>query len=71
MSKFERADIGSICLVQETEDGRIRQIGLTTEQNRVLQIMLASLSQESPLVQMGEEFDLVLKSNLCNKCKKS
>lgn len=70
MSKFERADIGSICLVQETEDGRIRQIGLTTEQNRVLQIMLASLSQESPLVQMGEEFDLVLKSNLCNKCKK-
>jgi hypothetical protein len=65
MVKFERAEIGNIYLVQETEDGRIRQIGLTTEQNRVLQILLASLSKEQPLVQMSEDFDLVLKSSLC------
>lgn len=69
MAKFERAEIGSICLVQETEDGRIRQIGLTQEQNKVLQIFLASLSKSTPLVKMGEEFDLVLKSSLCKKCK--
>lgn len=69
MAKFERAEIGSICLVQETEDGRIRQIGLTQEQNKVLQILLASLSKDTPLVKMGEEFDLVLKSSLCKKCK--
>lgn len=71
MAKFERAEIGSICLVQETEDGRIRQIGLTSEQNQVLQILLASMSKEKPFLQMGEEYDLVLKTNLCNKCKSS
>lgn len=69
MLKFERAEIGNICLVQETEDGRIRQIGLTADQSRVLQILLASISKEEPLTQMGCEFDLVLKSSLCNKCR--
>lgn len=49
-------------LVQETEDGRIRQIGLTEEQSKQLQFYVALISQGSPLVQMGEEYDLVLKS---------
>lgn len=62
MTKFERLDIGAVGLVQETEDGRIRQIGLTPEQSKMLQILVASMSKESPLVQMGEEYDLVLKS---------
>ena len=69
MTKFERAKIGSLCLVQETEDGRIRQIGLTEEQNKQLQFYVALISQGSPIVQMGEDFDLVLKSSLCKKCK--
>lgn len=62
MANFERLDIGKIGLVQETEDGRIRQIGLTEEQSNILQLFLASLSKESPLVQMGEDYDLVLKN---------
>jgi len=61
MSKFERLAIGNIGLVQETEDGRIRQIGLTQEQSEMLQHLLGVMSKESPLVQMGEEYDLVLK----------
>lgn len=69
MAQFERAEIGNICLIQETEDGRIAQIAMTKEQNKVLQILLASLSKEQPLVKMGKDYDLVLKNNLCNKCK--
>ena len=62
MANFERLDIGAVGLVQETEDGRIRQIGLTEEQSKMLQILVAQISKGSPLVQMGEEYDLVLKS---------
>lgn len=64
MSKFERLKIGAIGLVQETEYGRIRQIALTTDQSEMLQSMLAVISKGSPLVQMGEEYDLVLKRNI-------
>jgi hypothetical protein len=64
MAKFERLNIGAVGLVQETEDGRIRQIGLTEEQSNMLQVLVASISNGSPLVQMGEEYDLVLKSEL-------
>ena len=62
MAKFKRLNIGAIGLVQETEDGRIRQIGLTEEQSKMLQVLVASISNGSPLVQMGEDYDLVLKS---------
>lgn len=64
MAKFERTKIGNLALVQETEDGRIRQIGLTEEQSKQLQFYCAIISQEKPLVQMGEDYDLVLK---CDK----
>jgi len=64
MAKIERLNIGAVGLVQETEDGRIRQIGLTEEQSNMLQVLVASISNGSPLVQMGEEYDLVLKSEL-------
>ena len=59
-NKFERLDIGAVGLVQETEDGRIRQIGLTKAQSKMLQVLVASMSNGSPLLQMGEEYDLVL-----------
>ena len=64
MNKFERLAIGAIGLVQETEDGRIRQIALTTDQSAMLQSILAVISKGRPLVQMGEEYDLVLKRNI-------
>lgn len=69
MAQFERAKIGSICLVQETEDGRIRQIGMTEEQNKQLQFYIALISEQGSLIRMGEDYDLVLKRQLCKKCK--
>ena len=62
MAQFERLEIGAVGLVQETEDGRIRQIGLTEEQSRMLQILVASISNGDPLILMGEEYDLKLKN---------
>ena len=68
-NKFTRLEIGKIGLVQETKDGRIVQIGMTPEQSDQLQILLGALSQQHPLVQMGEDYDLVVKSNICKRCK--
>jgi len=61
MTKFERTEIGNMALVQETEDGRIRQIGLTEEQSKQLQFYCALISKGQPLVQMPEDYDLILK----------
>jgi hypothetical protein len=69
--KVETVSVGTIALIQQTETGRILQVAMTEEQSKMLQILLASISQSSPLVQMGEEYDLVLKSTLCNKCSKN
>ena len=68
-AKFENVEVGTIALIQQTETGRILQIGLTEEKSRMLQFFLASISQESPLVQMSEEHDLVLKRNVCKRCQ--
>jgi len=64
MNKFETVEVGTIALIQQTEDGRILQIGITPEQSNILQFFLAKLSEESKLIQMPEEYDLVLKSTL-------
>ena len=69
MAKFENAEIGTIALMQQQENGRIIQIGLTKSQSQLLQIFLATLSKESKLVQMPEEYDLILKNQVCKKCK--
>lgn len=61
MTKFGRTKIGNLALVQETENGRIRQIGLTEEQSEQLQFYCALISGDQPFVQMGEAYDLVLK----------
>ena len=47
MATFETVDVGTIALIQQTEDGRILQIGLTVAQSNMLQFFLAKLSQES------------------------
>ena len=69
MSKIIELEVGAIALIQQQENGRILQIGLTVEQSKLLQIFLATLSQESKLIQMPEDYDLVLKSSLCKKCR--
>ena len=67
--KFETVEPGTIALIQQTEEGRILQIALTVEQSKQLQFYVALISKSSPIVQMGEEHDLVLKSSLKDKHK--
>ncbi len=67
VNKFSRLELGKIGLLQETEDGRIIQIGLRPEQSEQLQIFLGILSQSDPLVQMGEDYELILKSECVGK----
>lgn len=70
MSTFETVEPGTIALIQQTKEGRILQIGLTQSQSDMLQFFLAKLSEGSSLIQMSEEYDLVLKSKLCKNCLK-
>ena len=53
---------GQIGLVQLSEDGRIRQIGLTEQQRHLLEVFLAAISKDKPFVLLGEEWDLELKN---------
>lgn len=47
------------------EDGRIRQIAMTEEQSKALQLFLGAMSSaERPLIAMPEEYDLVLKREI-------
>lgn len=52
-------------IVEQLPCGRIRQIGMTEEQQRLLQIAMAGISNTTqPFYQASEEFDLVLKTEV-------
>jgi len=70
MANFSQLEVGKIALIQQDDNGNIIQIGLSKDQSEMLQLFLASLSKESKLVKMPEDYNLVLKSSLCKKCKK-
>lgn len=57
-------DIEHIGLIKRTHDGRIVQIGMTQEQQTMLKLSLAAISQDKPMVRMPEQYDLVLKSEV-------
>lgn len=57
-------DIEYIGLIKRMPDGRIVQIGMTQEQQTMLQLSLAAISQDKPMVRMPEQYDLVLKSEV-------
>lgn len=69
-SKFETLEPGKIALIQQTNEGRILQVGITKMQSELLQNFLVILSKDSPLVQMGEDWDLILKRTACKTCQK-
>ena len=69
MTKFKNIEVGKIALIQLQENDRVVQIGLTQEQSIMLQFYLATISKENKLIQMPEEYDLILKSQVCKKCK--
>jgi len=63
MAKYDFIKDGEIGLIT-TKNGRIVQLGVTKETHRTLMILIASISKENPLVEMGEDHDLVLKSTV-------
>ena len=63
MPNFKEIEHGEVGLIQQ-QNGRIIQIALTREQSKTLQMFLAVLSQEEKLIQMPEDYDLVLKSTV-------
>ena len=67
MANFEMLEVGHIALIQQTKEGRILQIGLTQMQSDLLQNFLGVISKDTPLVQMGKDWDLVLKSSIKKK----
>jgi hypothetical protein len=69
MAKFETVKAGEIALIQVQEDGSISQIGLTKQQSQMLNFFMATLSKEQSLLKMPSDYDLVLKSSICDKCK--
>lgn len=63
MPKIDLAEPGTICLIIQEPNERVCQLATTVEQSKVLQILIASMSKEIPLVKMSEEQDLVLKKH--------
>lgn len=52
-------------LVEQLPCGRIRQIGMTAEQQKLLQLAMAGISNTTqPFYHAPEEHDLVLKSEV-------
>ena len=62
MEKFKELKTGKIGLIQQSDNGDIRQIGLTEDQSEMLHIFLASISKDKSLVIMPDEYNLKLKS---------
>jgi len=69
MANFQNVEAETIALIKQQKDGRIVQIGITQAQSNMLQFFLAKLSEETQLALMPEEYDLILKSQVCKKCR--
>lgn len=67
MREIHNLKKGDFGLAYIDEDGRIMQIGLNTEQSKMLQLFLAALSMDQPLLKLKEDYELVLKSELVDK----
>lgn len=70
MADLILATPGELCLIQQKEDGRICQVAMTTEQHKIMQLLLGTLSKAQPFIQLGKQHDMVLKSSLNNYTEK-
>lgn len=57
-------DENHIGLIKQLPCGRIVQIGMTAEQQEILQMLLGSITQDQPMAILPSEYDLVLKSEV-------
>ena len=56
---IEKAKVGSVGLIQETEDGRIIQLGMTEEQSTMINVLVAKISEASPLQNLGKDYEMI------------
>lgn len=61
--EVKSANFENIGIIFKDENG-LHQFGMTPEQNLALRAFLLEMSKKSPLVKMGAEYDLVLKSKV-------
>ena len=57
-------DKNHVGLIKQMPDGRIVQIGMTAEQQKMLQMLMGSMSQDQPMAVLPSEYDLVLRSEV-------
>jgi hypothetical protein len=62
-TKFKDLKDGEIGLVMIQGD-RVAQLAVTPEQSAMLKLLLAKVSENNPFVLLGEEYDLVRKSQV-------
>jgi hypothetical protein len=62
-TKFKDLEDGEIGLVMIQGD-RVAQLAVTPEQSAMLKLLLAKVSEGNPFVLLGEEYDLVRKSQV-------
>lgn len=57
-------DENHIGLIKQLPCGRVIQFGMTQEQQKMLQMLLGSITQDQPMAILPSEYDLVLKSEV-------
>jgi len=62
-TKFKDLEDGEISLVMIQGD-RVAQLAVTPEQSAMLKLLLAKVSESNPFILLGEEYDLVRKSQV-------
>jgi hypothetical protein len=62
-TKFKDLEDGEIGLVMIQGD-RVAQLAVTPEQSAMLKLLLAKVSESNSFVLLGEEYDLVRKSQV-------
>jgi hypothetical protein len=62
-TKFKDLEDGEIGLVMIQGD-RVAQLAVTPEQSAMLKLLLSKVSESNPFVLLGEEYDLVRKSQV-------
>lgn len=68
--EIKKAKTGQFGIITENKNGVIKQIGLTEEESKMLELFLSSISKVSPLVELPKEYDLTVLNKSDNKSDK-
>lgn len=63
MAIFKSLDDGQVGLIIQDENGTISQLGLTEDQSKILNVLVAKMSESKPLIKLPEEYNLFLKES--------